>query len=61
MDKALWLGIVWNYMPEEAIKKNWETQMFGKRCSKNLGKIHLEICQKSKMEFFAKIVNGQKH
>ena len=60
LDKAPWLSIVWNYIPEEAIKKSWETQIFGKRCSENLSKIHSEPCQTSKMEFFAKIVNGQK-
>ena len=38
LDKATWLRIVWNYIPEEAIKKSWETQMFGKRCSENLSK-----------------------
>ena len=30
-DKATQLGIVLNYIPEEAIKKSWITQMFGKR------------------------------
>ena len=60
LDKALWLGIVWNYIPEEAIKKSWETQMFGKKGSENLTKIHSEPCQTSKMAIFAKIVNYQK-
>ena len=35
--------------------------MFGKRCSGSLSKIHSDPCQTSKMEIFAKIVNGQKH
>ena len=60
MDKATLIGIAWNYILEEAIKKSWETQMFGKRCSKNLSKIHSESWQTSKMEIFAKIVNYQK-
>ena len=60
LDKATWLGIVWNYILEEAIKKSCETQMFGKSCSENLSKIHSESWQSSKMEIFAKIVNYQK-
>ena len=35
-------------------------KMFGKRCSENFSKILSEPCQTSKIEFFAKIVNGQK-
>ena len=49
LDKASWLSIVWNYIPEEAIKKSWETQIFGKRCSENLSKAHSESCQTSKL------------
>ena len=60
LDKATWLGIVWNYILEEAIKKSWETQMFGKSCSRNLSKIHSESWQASKVEIFAEIVNYQK-
>ena len=60
LDKATWLGIVWNYILEEVIKKSWETQMLGKSCSENLSKIHSEACQTSKMEIFGKIVNYQK-
>ena len=60
LDKVTWLGIAWNYIPEEAIKKSWETQMFGKSCSENLSKIHSEPCQTSKMDIFAKIVDCQK-
>ena len=56
LDKAPWLGLVWNYILEETIKKSWETQMFGKRCSGNCRKIHSEPSQTSKMEFFTKIV-----
>ena len=37
-DKATQLGIVWNYIPEEAIKKSWITQMFWKRGWKILAK-----------------------
>ena len=58
--KATWLGIVWNYIPEEAIKKSWETQIFGKKYSEILTKIYSKPCQTSKMEIFAKIVNYQK-
>ena len=54
LDKATWLGIIWNYIPEEAIKKGWETQVFGKMCSENLNKINSEPCQTSKMEIFCK-------
>ena len=60
MDKATLIGIAWNYILEEAIKKSWETQMFGKRGSENLSKIHSEPCQTSKMKIFAKIVHYQK-
>ena len=59
-EEAPCLGIVWNYIPEEAIKKSWEIQMLGKMCSENLSKIHSEVCQKSNMEFLPKMVNGQK-
>ena len=31
LDKATLIGIVWNYILEESIKENWETQMFGKK------------------------------
>ena len=58
LDKSPRLGIVWNYVLEEAIKKIWETQMFRKRCYENLSKIHSEPCQTSKMDFFTKIVHG---
>ena len=27
LDKATWLGTVWNQIPKEAIKKSWETQI----------------------------------
>ena len=60
LDKAPWLGIAWNYIPKEAIKKSWETQMFEKRCSENLNKIPSEPYQTSRMMVFAKIVNGPK-
>ena len=60
LDKATWLGIAWNCILEEAIKKSWETLMFGKICSENLSKIHSGPCQTPKMEIFAKIVNYQK-
>ena len=60
LDKATLLGIVGNYIREEATKKSWETQMFGKRCSENLSKIHSEPCQTSNMEIFVEIVNYQK-
>ena len=60
LDKATWLGIVWNYILEEVIKKSWETQMLGKSCSENLSKIHSEACQTSNMKIFGKIVNYQK-
>ena len=52
LDKATLIGIVWNYILEESIKKNWETQMFGK--------IHSEPCQTSETEIFTKIVGYQK-
>ena len=60
MDKATWQGIIWNYIPEEAIKKSWETQMFGKLGSESLIKIHWEPCKTSKMKIFAKLVNYHK-
>ena len=41
-------------------KKSWETQILGRRCSENLSKIHSELLRTSKMEFLAKLVNGQK-
>ena len=41
-------------------KKSWETQIFGRRSSENLSKIHSELLRTSKMEFLAKLVNGQK-
>ena len=47
-------------MLEEAIKKNWETQVLGKRCSENLSKMHSKLCQTCKMEIFANIFNYQK-
>ena len=56
LDKATGQGIVWNYIPEEAIKKSWKTDVW-KKGSENLSKIHSEPCQTSKMENFAKIVN----
>ena len=59
-EEAPWLGIVWNYIPEEANKKSWEIPMLGKMCSENLSKIHSEACQKSNTQFLAKMVNGQK-
>ena len=59
LDKATWLGIVWNYSGR-SIKKIWETQIFGKSCSENLSKIHSEPCQTSKMEISAKMINYQK-
>ena len=59
LDKATGQGIVWNYIPEEAIKKSWKTDVW-KKGSENLSKIHSEPCQTSKMENFAKIVNYQK-
>ena len=31
LDKKLWLGVIWNYILEEASKKSWQTQMFEKR------------------------------
>ena len=60
LDKATLIGIVWNYILEESIKKNWETQMFGKTCSENLSRIHSEPCQTSETEIFTKIVGYQK-
>ena len=60
LDKATWLGILWNYILDEAIKKSLESKMFGKRCSENLSKINSEYSQIYKMETFAKIVNYQK-
>ena len=42
------------------MKKILETQMFGKRFSKNLSKILSQPCQTSKIENFAKVVNYQK-
>ena len=59
LDKATGQGIVWNYIPDEAIKKSWKTDVW-KKGSENLSKIHSEPCQTSKMENFAKIVNYQK-
>ena len=53
LDNATWLGIISNYILEEAIKKSLETRMFEKRCSENLSKIDSEPCQTSKMEIFA--------
>ena len=49
------LVLSWRRHQEELV-----TQMFGKRCSEYLSKIHSEPCQTSNMEFFAKIVNEQK-
>ena len=60
LDKATLIGIVWNYILEESIKKNWKTQMFGKSCSENLSRIHSEPCQTSETEIFTKIVGYQK-
>ena len=58
--KATWLGIVWNYILEEAIKKSWEMQILGEKSSGNLSKIHSEPYQTSKIKIFAKIVNYKK-
>ena len=59
LDKGTWLGILWNYILEEAIMKSWETHMFGKSCSEWLSKIHSEPWQTSKMVIFAKVAKCQ--